>query len=73
MQDEWKIAELSAKSMGKGLNKVFKVVVNEFKKSFLIKENQDQKCHTFSRTFVFAEDTRLPSYVEKAWLKATLK
>ena len=29
MQNEWKVAELSAKIMVKGLHKIFKAVVNE--------------------------------------------
>ena len=44
-QSEWEGEEISVKSMGKCLNKVFKAVVNKLKINFLPWEKQDKKCY----------------------------
>ena len=46
MKSEWKGEELSANSMCKYLNKVFKAVVNEPNNALPTFNNQDHKCPT---------------------------
>ena len=73
-QGEWKAAELSAESTGKGLNKVFKVLVNKLKNSFsTLGESGSVVSYFIPELKNFSEFTRLPTEVKKAWLKQTLK
>ena len=60
--------------MVKGLNKVFKDVVNEPRNEFpTFVESVSEVSHFVPEPMKFAEVTRLSSDVKKAWLKANLK
>ena len=73
-QNEWKVLELSLKSMGKGLHKVFKAVVKKLKNEFPnLGESGSEVLQFIPEPINFAEVTRLPIDVKKAWLKVTLK
>ena len=73
-QNEWKVEERSAKSMGKGSHKVFKADVKELNNSFpTLGESGSELSHFITEPRDFAEVTRLPANVKKPWLKATLK
>ena len=66
-KSECKGAEISAKSMGKGLHKVFKVVVNELNNSLPTLGESDSEVSNFipePRNFV--EVTRLSEDTKKA-------
>ena len=73
-QNDWKETELSAKNNGKGLHKVFKVVVNQLNNPLPnLVESGLEVSHFVPEPRNFAEVTRLPADYKKAWLKATLK
>ena len=58
----------------RGLNKVFKSVVNELNNSLpTLGESVSEVSDFIPKPSNFVEVPRLPSNVKKAWLKATLK
>ena len=60
--------------MVKGLNKVFKDVVRKLKKSLpTLGGSGSEVSHFITESSNFTEVTRLPAYVQKAWLKSTFK
>ena len=71
---EWKVAELSANGMRKGLHKGFKDVVNELN-SLLpnLVESISEVSHFIIEPRNFTEVTRSSAYVKKFWLKENLK
>ena len=73
-QEEWKGALISTQNMGKGLHKVFKVVVNYISHFYQLWVNLAQK---FLISFQNLETLQKLLYyqrnVKKSWLKETLK
>ena len=74
MQNEWKVAQLSAKSMGNFLHKVFNAVVNELNNSLPnLLESGSEVSHFIPEPRNFSEVTGLSADIKKAWLKVTMK
>ena len=74
IQKEWKGELLSMRNMGKGLQKVFKAVLNEILQVFPIFGESGSEVFYFilyPRNFV--EVTRFPDDIQKPWIRATLK
>ena len=68
-QNEWKIAELSLKIMGKVLHKFFNTVVNELNNAFYNSvESGSEVSHFILEPSNFTEITRLPADVKTLWL-----
>ena len=74
MQNKWKGAELAAKRLGKGLHKVFKVIVNELNNALpTLGESGAEVSYFITEPMNFVEVTRLPADFTKSWLKVTFK
>ena len=62
-QNEWKWSELSANSMGKGLHKFFKAVVNELNNAFpTLVESRSEVLYFIPEPRNFSEVTRLVAH-----------
>ena len=73
-QVEWKGALLSTQNMGKGLQKVFKAVVNEILQALpIFFESGSEVSYFIPEPRNFAEVTRLSEDVRKPWLKLTIQ
>ena len=73
-QNEWKWAKLSEKSIGKGLHKVFKNVVNELNNSLTtLGESVLEVSNFIPEPRNLLEFTKLPAGVKTSLLNATLK
>ena len=60
--------------MGKGLNKVFKVVVNNISQALpILGESGSEVSYFITEPTNFSEVTRLSQGIKKPWPKATLK
>ena len=61
-------------TMGKGLHKVFKTVLKEISQDLPpLGESSSEVSYFIPEPRNFAEVNRLPDYINKPWLKATLK
>ena len=61
-------------SMGKGLHKVFKTVVNDISQEFSpLGESGSEVSHFILEPRKFAEVTNFSDDIKKPWLKETLK
>ena len=73
-QAEWKGRLLSTRNMDKGLHKLFKSVVNDISQALpILGEYVSEVCNFVPEPRNFAEVTRLSKYINKLWLKATMK
>ena len=73
VHSKWKGAEISSKMMGKGLHSVFKAIVKELNNSLPdLAESGSEVSHFIPEPRNFAEVTKSPAEVKKAWLKATV-
>ena len=73
-KNEWKGLELSTNTMGKELHKLFRAVVNKLNNALPNLGESGSKVSNFiPKPRNYAEVIRLPSYVNRAWLKETLK
>ena len=60
--------------MVKGLHKVFSTIVKEnFQELATLGESGSEVSHFIPESRNFAEVTKMSEYIEKPWLKATLK
>ena len=74
MENERKGEEMSENSMGKGLHKVSKTVVNELKNAYTTSgESGSEVSQLIPEPRNFSEVTSLLEYFKNDWLKATLK
>ena len=73
-QSECKGALKATRSMGKGLLKVFSMVVKEISQEMTpLGESGSEVSHFIPEPINFAEVTKLSENIKKPWLKATLK
>ena len=74
IQSECKGALKATKSMGKGLHKVFSMVVKDISQELTpLGESGSEVSHFIPEHRNFAEVTRLSENIKQAWLKSTLK
>ena len=73
-KSEWKGALKATRNMGNGLHKVFKTVLKEISQDFPpLGEYGSEVSHLIPEPRNFSEVTKLSDYINKPWLKATLK
>ena len=73
-QSEWKGALKATRSMGKGLHKVFSMVVKEIPQEWThLGESGSETFHFIPEPRNFYEVTKLSENIKKPWLEATIK
>ena len=72
-KSEWKGALRATHKMGKGLHRVFRIIVSEISKELSnFGESGSEVAHFIPEPINFAEVTKLAENIRKPWLKATL-
>ena len=74
IQSEWKGELKATQNMGKGLQKILKTIVKNISQYLPpVEESSSEVSHFIPVPRNFAEVTELSDYINKPWLKSTLK